>query len=439
MKKRGATCTILTVPVGTNKLLYAIWALFVFLSSLVCPARAEESDCQLKMPTSLPIARAVSGPQSEPDILLAMPAGGVDDDDVKAAIKDANGSIVGMIGKGPLRIFKVKIEAGKMQEAEGKLSRAKIFAVVQRNYLYNAQAVNQKLVCVNDPYFSQQWNMGATNIPRAWNLSKGANTVLGILDTGCASGLPELAGKTYAGWDAVGHTAYQNDIDGHGTMVATTAAANTGNWIGTASPARMSYVYPVRVGLYKNTITEAALLEGIYISGMQGVKILNISFNMPPPYSLANKSAHPALHTYLQWYTAFTGGIVFNASGNYGIRDKSPQVPYLIVVSAIDRTFGLAPFSNFGNSMWFTCPGVDIFCTHRSNQVVSMDGTSFAAPQCAAIAAMVWSARPSLTRSQVLDIMKQTAVRPMCTPLWTEYYGFGLPNAEAAVRRALGR
>jgi subtilisin family serine protease len=390
------------------------------------------------MPTTPPTPKAVSAPRFEPDILLVMAAGGVDDANVQSAIKDAPATIVGTVADGPLKIYKIKSAPGKMALAESKLARDRNFLGVQRNYIYEEQKVNQKIVCVNDPFFPQQWNLGATNVPRAWNISKGAGTILGILDTGCKTQIAELSGKCYSGWDTVGHTPYQTDLHGHGTMVATTAAANTNNWINTASPARLSWVYPIRLGLQPGTITEANLLEGIYIAGRQGIKILNISYNLPPPYSLANRQVHPLLHTYLQWYQSFTGGLVFNASGNYGMYDSSPLVPYLQVVTAIDQNFELAGFSNYGNCVWFTCPGVNIFCSNKNNQVVSASGTSFAAPQVAAIAAMVWSANKWLTGTQVLNIIKQTAYKPQGQS-WTPHYGFGLPNAHAAVQAASGK
>jgi subtilisin family serine protease len=60
-------------------------------------------------------------------------------------------------------------------------------------------------------------------------------------------------------------------------------------------------------------------------------------------------------------------------------------------------------------------------------------GSSCATATCAGIAALVWSARPSLTRTQVFDCMRLTAQYPV--PVTNK--GFGNPNASAAVTMAL--
>lgn len=132
------------------------------------------------------------------------------------------------------------------------------------------------------------------------------------------------------------------------------------------------------------------------------------------------------------------GGLVFNAAGNNGRLDSNPRRYYLIVVSAIDNKYGLASFSNYGNPIWFTAPGTAVWCSDRYGRAASVNGTSFASPICAAVAAMVWSANPALRNTQVEQILAQTCFKAG-TATWTQWFGYGMPNAEAAVRRALGR
>jgi subtilisin family serine protease len=93
--------------------------------------------------------------------------------------------------------------------------------------------------------------------------------------------------------------------------------------------------------------------------------------------------------------------------------------------------------------------------SHRSD----FGGTSYATPVCAGTAALMLSANPMLTRRQVLDILRDTAVKidpgntdttgrwrdsagristdPGYTgPLFSEFYGFGRVDTAAAVQRA---
>ena len=65
-------------------------------------------------------------------------------------------------------------------------------------------------------------------------------------------------------------------------------------------------------------------------------------------------------------------------------------------------------------------------------------GTSAAAPHAAAIAALVKSAKPSLTNTQIRTIMRQTALDTM-TPGTDRDAGYGITMALAAVEAAIGQ
>jgi hypothetical protein len=62
-------------------------------------------------------------------------------------------------------------------------------------------------------------------------------------------------------------------------------------------------------------------------------------------------------------------------------------------------------------------------------------GTSFAAPQVAGAAALVWAANPALTAEGVASILEQTASG---LGAWTSELGYGVLDVSAAVARAIG-
>jgi hypothetical protein len=62
-------------------------------------------------------------------------------------------------------------------------------------------------------------------------------------------------------------------------------------------------------------------------------------------------------------------------------------------------------------------------------------GTSFAAPEVAGVAALIWAARPELTNYEVADILKQSARRDPAAG-WTEAIGCGVLDAGAALELA---
>lgn len=409
----------------------------VILVGLLAPAiSASANESKLEPPSAGKIKpRATQAMRWTPDTLLISPAVDASSDDVSEALQQVNGTVVRTIGSGALTVYVVEVPKGQLTKAETKLRKDKHFSDVSRDFYFSIDAAAMT-GSVNDPYFPSQWHLGAINAVRAWDVSQ-ASKPIAVLDTGTNGSVQDLSGKTYAGFDAVNNREGQSDVQGHGTMVATTAAARTNNGVATAAPARNAYIYPVRVGSSSGGISMQAVLNGIYKCGESGLKIINISANGNPPYTFAHPSM-TALHKYMKWFHDTKGGLIFNSAGNNGQVDQNPLVPYLIVVSAIDTSYSLANFSTYGSPVWFTAPGTQIYCTSRDGRVAGVSGTSFSCPLVASVAAMVWGANPSLTNRQVEAILRDTCYKAG-TASWTQWYGYGMPNAEAAVRRAVGK
>jgi hypothetical protein len=136
-------------------------------------------------------------------------------------------------------------------------------------------------------------------------------------------------------------------------------------------------------------------------------------------------------------YFQSKGGVVASSAGNEGTFTSAADNPTILTVSATDSSDALASWTNTGNYVDLGAPGVGIRTTNRGGGYGSWSGTSFSAPVVAAVAALVISANPALTASQVQDILKQSA-DDLGPAGWDPGYGWGRVNAGRAVNLALG-
>ena len=381
--------------------------------------------------------RNQSSANAMPDELLVT-AGTTDKEEFANSIKEVHGTIVRTIGEGSMTVYVVQTERGKVEETQSKLSKDPDIGVVQRNFLFKPQ----QYVTPNDPYYPSQWHLAALKVQKAWGpngFAPGAQIgwgqTLAVIDSGKNVSQADL--PTVAGFDAVKNTPYQVPFGDHGDMVATLACARTNNSLCAGSIAPCCSVYPIRVADASGAISESFIIEAVAHAGLKNIRLINLSINAAPPYSLSNKQAHPIFHSYAEWYHNSRGGLMFLAAGNDGKEDSSWISPNIIVVSALTPSYTKASFSNYGLNVWFTAPGVNMVCSDSKGRVVSVSGTSFSAPCMAAVAAMVWGARPSLRNTEVERILRGYSYQPSgAVVTHTKSFGFGLINAEQAVNAA---
>jgi subtilisin family serine protease len=414
---------------------------------------------QLRMPDKLPTPAPKQRLVYTPDILLVMPNQSAESDDLKQALEEVHGTVIGTMGQGKLKCLIIRTEKGKFEETEKKLTKdKKDFACVGRNYQVRAEFVP------NDPKFASEWHLGAVNCPKAWDRTTGQGTTIGILDSGCQASNTDLSGKTSKGYDATSFGAHlmggffapgdplafgiaaaaeaggsgaQADVQGHGTWVATSAAATANNNFATAGVAPGATVYPIRIAGSGGTTDPIAIQAALLVAMAKGIRIVNISYGAYPPFGFTDPGIWPTLHAYFAFFHDVYGGLIFMSAGNDGTFDPDPQQHYYNIVSAVDNTLTLTSFSNYGNSITFTAPGKGIVVSDRSNNQSSVDGTSFSSPIVAGIAALVWNANPALPNVAVEGILKASCFKAGGLG-WTPYYGYGMPDADRAVKMATG-
>lgn len=247
---------------------------------------------------------------------------------------------------------------------------------------------------------------------------------IAILDTGIAN-VPELAGRIRQGYNVATGDTSTNDIDGHGTAVASIAAAAAGGVRG-ISPS--SPVIPIKI--FDDTGASSAddFIAGIERAVNAHAGVINVS--------AAGAASDVGVATRRDVQDAIDAAVslgipVIAASGNEG--DARLDVPaalaHVIAVGATDESGALASFSNTGSGLDLVAPGSNIVTAAPSvlcsGGYGTATGTSFSAPAVAGAAALLIQAHPDLDVSQLTDMLRLHGPRS-APPAWTDGLGFGM-------------
>lgn len=248
----------------------------------------------------------------------------------------------------------------------------------------------------NDPLVPQQWPLVNMQAFEAWNITTGSDVVIAVLDTGVASSHPDLTGKVLPGYNAIRNTTDTNDDNGHGTGVAGLMAARTNNGVGVAGICWGCLILPVKVLDYQGIGDDAGVTRGIRWATDNGARVMNLS--------LGGSEESSALRTAVN-YAHSRGLILVAASGNERREGNLPNYPAaydeVIAVGATGNTDVVASFSNTGDYVDLTAPGVGLWTTTRDGAYGTPNGTSFSSPFVAAAAGLVLSIRGDLSNRDV--------------------------------------
>lgn len=277
--------------------------------------------------------------------------------------------------------------------------------------------------------FGDQAYLSTVRLPQAWDRTKGSTSqVIAVVDTGVNGLHEDLTGRTVTGYDAINGVilsgASNSDQNGHGTMVAGIAAANTNNGLGVAGVAWTARIMPVRVLGSDGSGQDSDIAAGITWAADHGAKVINLSLGGPGDSAVLHEAVK---------YATGKDVVVVVAAGNDG--DDTPQYPAaypeVVAVGATDSTGDLTDFSSWGDWIDVAAPGFGIVSTYQNSYAVG-DGTSFAAPIVSGVAALMRTAFPSWTPAQVLARLRVTA-RDAGPRGVDPYYGYGVVDAYYAV------
>lgn len=344
----------------------------------------------------------------------------------------------------------------------------------------------------DDPYFASQWHLSKINAPAAWDIATGdPNIVIGILDTGTDWDHEDLGMGSdgyqniwlnpgedpwadpndpnsgtdgidtdgngfvddWKGWDFVNNNNDSRDIASpHGTWVAGIASAKTNNTTGVSGVAGGfggpgTKLMILKVANQLETIS-AVVDDAILYAAENGADIINMSFGALQSAAL-DAALKAAYETYGVLIVASAGnctcsGISCGTNGSTTVGYPANN-PFVVGIGATASSDIKACFSKFGPNLEIAAPGDNIFSTQPNNTYGdNHDGTSFASPQVAGLAALMLSVNPSLSNDELRTILRNTAEKvggydynwDLTRPGHSKQLGYGRINAFTAVQAA---
>ncbi|MDC3366449.1 S8 family serine peptidase [Flavobacteriaceae bacterium] len=307
---------------------------------------------------------------------------------------------------------------------------------------------------VNDPLYSSQSNITATNIDDVWDqyTTGDGSQVIAILDTGVDYTHPDLEaniwineaelngvegydddGNGYVddirGWDFINNDNAPLDDNMHGTHVAGIAGAVGNNGIGIAGAVWNVKLMPIKVFQSTGQGALSTIAEGAEYAYINGADIINMSFGI----SINTTTLRIVLEN------AYINSVLVAASGNNGNEIGGPcpmnctatfPAAYSFVLGVKDGFGGYDNFdasgpyfSNYANFQQYNyelnAPGSNIMSTVPNGGYAQLTGTSMATPLVAGAVALYRIAQEDHSKQLMFVNLINTSNQTSAT-MWSE-------------------
>lgn len=323
------------------------------------------------------------------------------------------------------------IEVANSQDANelvNQLSQNPNVLAVEKNSTITALALP------DDPGLRQEWQFERVGADHTWDQVVSLDpVVVAVIDSGVDIKHPDLVGRTVTGYDYVNGTTTQDDMTGHGTMVAGCIVATADNDIGMTGITGNANVLvaPYRVCGLDNKMNIGYICAALYdAASRDDIRVINMSFG---GYGVSSVLRAAVTHV------ASMGKVLVASSGNEGANiDYSGEfaVPAsynnVISVGATDSTNQCASFSQHNSLVDLCAPGEEVYTTTTDGGYESVSGTSFSSPIVAGACAVLIACNPELSATSVETILKETAV-DFGEKGRDDYFGYGMIQLDKAL------
>ena len=295
------------------------------------------------------------------------------------------------------------------------------------------------------------WNFNLVNVPEAWTKSEGAGITIGVIDAGISSSQILLNSQFNSGWSAVGRSITTDyTISNSAFTSCTHGTSMSGLAVGPRNSLNASTGIAYKANLHFIRACNDVVLDAssertgvknalVRMGDRSDVKIISMSIGTPFSYSVLQDGAN---------YANNKGKLIFAAAGTsfswtswWGVIYPA-RYSACVAVTGVRENGSTCGSCHDGSQVVFTLPMERNSNNDRNTLSLSASGTtpsytggsSSATAMAAGIAGLVWSARPTLSKTQVYNALLTTS---QFYPSPSGSRGYGNLNADAAVSRGL--
>jgi len=303
----------------------------------------------------------------------------------------------------------VAVPSSGAQSALAALRKSRLVAYAEPDTILKPQEL-----LPSDPSFPGQfavgggaWGWYTTHTTQAWDITRGdPSVIVAILDTGLKTqGLSDYDGQVVTGWNVMRNSSDTSSYAGnHGTYVAGVVGLAANNGVGNAGYCPGCKIMPVQVGTDSGAYL-SDIATGLTWAVDHGARVANMSW--------AGTSSSSTLTNAVS-YARSKGMVVTAAAGNSGCNCPTypAATPGVIGVAGTSNSDAKQGDSNYGNWVKVAAPEGNMTSWPSFGGTpgyAPVGGTSLAAPVVAALAGLLFSAKPALTGAQVEQALEASA------------------------------